>query len=74
MCFGTQQVVDRDCKDLDKYMEVYLDDKKIDLPSFESIVILNIPSWGAGVNLWELGLQGNNKIDKLKIKQTCLSI
>lgn len=58
LCFGTQQVVERECKDLDKRIEVYLDGKQVDLPSTESIVVLNIPFWGAGVKLWELGLQG----------------
>lgn len=55
LCFGTHQVVDRDCKNLDKRIEVYLDGKRIVLPSSESIVILNIPFWGGGVKLWELG-------------------
>ncbi|KAL7288695.1 hypothetical protein TKK_0017420 [Trichogramma kaykai] len=54
LCFGTHQVVERDCKDLDQNIEVYLDEKKIDLPSIESIVVLNIPSWGAGVDLWNI--------------------
>lgn len=58
LCFGTQQVVERECKDLDKNIEVYLDNKKVDLPSVEGIVILNIPSWAAGVNLWNIGLEG----------------
>ncbi|CAL1686703.1 unnamed protein product [Lasius platythorax] len=55
LCFGTQQVVERECKDLDKNLEVYLDDKKAELPSIESVVILNIPSWAAGVDLWKMG-------------------
>ncbi|XP_076247982.1 diacylglycerol kinase epsilon isoform X2 [Calliopsis andreniformis] len=58
LCFGTQQVVERECKDLDKHIEVYLDQKKIELPSVEGIVILNIPSWAAGVDLWNIGLEG----------------
>jgi len=58
LCFGTQQVVERECKDLDKSLEVYLDDKKIELPSIESVVILNIPSWAAGVDLWKMGMEG----------------
>lgn len=53
-----QQVVERECKDLNKNIELYLNDKKINLPSIESIVILNIPSWAAGVNLWNMGLEG----------------
>ncbi|RZC39409.1 diacylglycerol kinase epsilon [Asbolus verrucosus] len=32
----------------------------VELPELESIVILNIPSWGAGVNLW--GMLGNTSI------------
>lgn len=57
LCFGTQQVVERECKNLEKDIEVYLDDKKVDLPSIESVVILNIPSWAAGVNLWKMGAE-----------------
>ncbi|XP_034933931.1 diacylglycerol kinase epsilon [Chelonus insularis] len=62
LCFGTQQVVERECKDLDKRIEVYLDGKRAELPSSEGVVILNIPCWGAGVKLWELGLQGNDGV------------
>lgn len=52
LCFGTQQVVTSDCKNLEQKLELYLDGKQVDLPELESIVILNISSWGAGVNLW----------------------
>ncbi|KAF5269579.1 hypothetical protein FQR65_LT05917 [Abscondita terminalis] len=52
LCFGTQQVVAADCKNLEKRLNIYLDGVQADLPELESIVILNIPSWGAGVNLW----------------------
>ncbi|RLU26489.1 hypothetical protein DMN91_000285 [Ooceraea biroi] len=55
--YGTQQVVERECKDLDKSLEVYLDGKKAELPSIESVVILNIPSWAAGVDLWKMGME-----------------
>lgn len=41
-----------DCKDLHKYIDLYLDGKLVELPELESIVVLNIPSWGAGVDLW----------------------
>ncbi|XP_070156608.1 diacylglycerol kinase epsilon [Polyergus mexicanus] len=57
LCFGTQQVVERECKDLEKSLEIYLDDKKVELPSIESVVILNIPSWAAGVDLWKMGTE-----------------
>ncbi|XP_030758615.1 diacylglycerol kinase epsilon isoform X2 [Sitophilus oryzae] len=55
LCFGTQQVVTADCKNLEQRLDLYLDGNKIELPELESIVILNIPSWGAGVNLWSMG-------------------
>ncbi|XP_058800451.1 diacylglycerol kinase epsilon isoform X2 [Phymastichus coffea] len=58
LCFGTQQVIERECKDLNKNIEVYLDGNKMELPSIESIVVLNIPSWGAGVDLWNMNLEG----------------
>ncbi|XP_067006529.1 diacylglycerol kinase epsilon isoform X2 [Anabrus simplex] len=53
--YGTQQAVERGCRDLEQRLDLYLDDKLVDLPSIESVVILNIPSWGAGVYLWSMG-------------------
>lgn len=52
LCFGTQQVVSADCKNIERRLDIYLDGKKVELPELESVVVLNIPSWGAGVNLW----------------------
>ena len=37
-------------------LDLYLDDEKVVLPDgIEAVVVLNIPSWGAGVRPWELG-------------------
>ncbi|XP_069685226.1 diacylglycerol kinase epsilon isoform X2 [Periplaneta americana] len=55
LTYGTQQVMERGFRDLDQRLEVYLDGVKAELPSIESIVVLNIPSWGAGVHLWNMG-------------------
>lgn len=33
-------------------VEIEIDGKKIDLPTLEGIVILNIGSWGAGADAW----------------------
>ncbi len=41
-------------------MKLELDGKKINLPHLESIVVLNIPFWGGGVQPWGLG-QNNGK-------------
>ena len=32
-----------------------MDGEKVDLPNIESVVVLNIPCWGAGVRPWNLG-------------------
>lgn len=53
--YGADQVFEPSCKDLEEKVELYLDGTKVELPSVESIVILNIPSWGAGVPLWHVG-------------------
>ncbi|PSN39597.1 Diacylglycerol kinase epsilon [Blattella germanica] len=52
LTYGTQQVMERGFRDLDKRLELYLDGVLVELPCIESIVVLNIPSWGAGVPLW----------------------
>lgn len=49
--FGTQQIVQRDCEGIEKKLNLYLDNKLIDLPELQSIVFLNIDSWGAGCKL-----------------------
>uniref|UniRef100_A0AAG5DBT8 Diacylglycerol kinase n=1 Tax=Anopheles atroparvus TaxID=41427 RepID=A0AAG5DBT8_ANOAO len=54
LCFGTQQVMQQDCVELEKNLELYLDGVRIELPQLQSVVVLNIDSWGAGVKLWEM--------------------
>ncbi|KAF7282525.1 hypothetical protein GWI33_002561 [Rhynchophorus ferrugineus] len=61
-CFGTQQAVTADCKNLEQRLDLYLDGKHIPLPKLESIVVLNISSWGAGVNLWGMSEDPNKNI------------
>lgn len=56
--FGTKDVLEHECKDLDQKLELFMDDEKKTLPNIESIVILNIASWGAGVRPWTLGPGG----------------
>lgn len=52
LCFGTGQIVLPDCVGLEKKIDIFLDDEKIDLPELQAVVCLNIDSWGAGVHLW----------------------
>lgn len=52
--YGTQQIIQRDCEGLHDNLDLYIDDKLIELPDLQSIVLLNIDSWGAGCKLVEL--------------------
>lgn len=52
--YGTQQIIQRDCEGLHDNLVLYIDDKLIELPDLQSIVLLNIDSWGAGCKLVEL--------------------
>lgn len=54
LCFGTHQVLQPDCAGLEKSLELYLDGERVELPELQSVVCLNIDSWGAGVKLGEL--------------------
>jgi len=60
LTYGTQQVMERGFRDLDQRLELYLDGVRAELPSIESVVVLNIPSWGAGVHLWDMGASDEN--------------
>lgn len=55
MGFATKDVWERECKNLREKVSLWLDGTRIDLPDIEAIVVLNIPSWGAGVQPWQLG-------------------
>ena len=71
--YGTKDVLERECKNLDQILELVLDDQKIELPSIESVVILNIPNWGAGVRPWTLG-QDHKNFPKPEINDGLLEV
>ncbi|EDW58711.1 diacylglycerol kinase epsilon [Drosophila virilis] len=52
--FGTQQVMQPDCERIEQKLELHLDNRLIELPQLQSLVFLNIDSWGAGCKLCEL--------------------
>jgi len=58
--YGTKDVLERECKNLNQILELYIDDQRVKLPPIESVVILNIPCWGAGVRPWSLGSEHKN--------------
>ncbi|KAH8371257.1 hypothetical protein KR093_006752, partial [Drosophila rubida] len=52
--FGTQQVMQPDCERIEQKLILHLDNKLVELPELQSLVFLNIDSWGAGCKLCEL--------------------
>jgi diacylglycerol kinase (ATP) len=53
--YGTIDTFVKECRELTKNIQLELDDKLIDLPELESIVVLNIPFWGSGCKVWGKG-------------------
>ncbi|XP_034248421.1 diacylglycerol kinase epsilon [Thrips palmi] len=75
LLFGTQQVMERGCRNLEERVELFMDGKRVELPEIESIVILNIPSWGAGCRLWDMldsGEVGEQSISDGKLEVLAL--
>lgn len=57
LTFGTKDFLEgRKCSNLNERIILEMDGVIVDLPEVESIVVLNIPSWGAGADLWNLSL------------------
>ncbi|KAH0629227.1 hypothetical protein JD844_011148 [Phrynosoma platyrhinos] len=54
--YGTKDCLVQECKDLNKKIELELDGERIDLPSLEGIIVLNISYWGGGCRLHDDGL------------------
>ena len=55
--YGSRDVIEAQCKNLDRRIELELDGVKIELPQLEGVVILNINSWCGGCQIWT----NNNK-------------
>jgi diacylglycerol kinase (ATP) len=49
--YGSHQVISQDCEGLNENLTVFMDDVKQELPKLQSLVTLNIGSWGSGVYL-----------------------
>ncbi|KAM3725610.1 Diacylglycerol kinase epsilon [Dirofilaria immitis] len=50
--FGTKDVLEHACANLDRKIELTVDGIVIPLPPIEGLIVLNIPFWGAGVRPW----------------------
>ncbi|KAA0188258.1 hypothetical protein HAZT_HAZT007986 [Hyalella azteca] len=56
--YGTKDVLEHSCERLEKKLVVRMDGNLVPLPPLEALVVLNIPSWGAGVRPWGMGAGG----------------
>ena len=54
-------------------LDLYMDGEKVELPDIESVVVLNIPCWGAGVRPWSLG-QGHENFPPPSMSDTKLEV
>jgi len=59
--FGTKDILERRCHQLNEKITLEMDGVIKELPQLESIVILNIPSWAGGANIWNLGSGRDNR-------------
>ncbi|KAK3091123.1 hypothetical protein FSP39_017271 [Pinctada imbricata] len=50
--YGTKDVLENECKHLNKKIKVELDGVPLTLPEIEGFVVLNISSWGGGCQPW----------------------
>lgn len=66
LCYGTQQIVAAEHRNLEQRLDLFLDDKKIEMPPVEGLVVVNIPSWGAGVDLWSKSIRASEIENLLK--------
>lgn len=60
--YGTIDTFLKECRHLTENVQVELDGTKVELPHLESIVVLNIPYWGGGVQPWNIG---NNELSDI---------
>ena len=74
--YGTKDVLERQCQNLNHKIALYMDKQLVSLPDIEAVVVLNIPTWGAGVKPWELGSGGQDRaspsISDAKLEVFCV--
>ncbi|CAG5107360.1 Similar to Dgkq: Diacylglycerol kinase theta (Rattus norvegicus) [Cotesia congregata] len=49
---GVKKMLDKTCRDMQRKIRLEVDNKVIDLPPLEGMIILNIQSWGSGAKPW----------------------
>ncbi|XP_039754392.1 diacylglycerol kinase epsilon isoform X2 [Pararge aegeria] len=67
---------DGGCGGLEKRLRVQVGSRTIQLPPLQALIALNIPSWGAGVDLWSMGSEdevGDQYMDDGKLEVVGIS-
>lgn len=62
--YGTKDVLERKCSQLNEKISLEIDGKTQKLPQLESILLLNIPSWGGGADIWSINRCSDPQIQK----------
>ena len=50
--FSANELLKQSHKKLNKKIRLFCDDKEINLPDLQGVLVLNIPSYAAGINFW----------------------
>jgi diacylglycerol kinase (ATP) len=50
--FSAKELLKQSHKKLNKKIRLFCDDKEINLPDLQGVLVLNIPSYAAGINFW----------------------
>lgn len=72
--YGTKDLLEHKCSQLEQKIHLELDGVKQDLPELESIVILNIPSWGGGKDIWSIGKNSESSLPDQKIDDQLIEV
>lgn len=62
---GAQAAFSASCANLHKKVQLFVDDKPVQLPNVEAVAVLNIPSMYGGSNLW--GTQNSRRFENQHI-------
>ncbi|TRY91095.1 hypothetical protein DNTS_020395 [Danionella cerebrum] len=59
-------------RNLHKDLKLQVDNQQVELPSIEGLILLNIPSWGSGADLW--GSDSDSRFEKPRMDDGMLEV
>lgn len=72
--YGTKDILERKCNQLEGKIHLELDGIVQDLPELESIVLLNISSWGGGKDIWSIGRNAESTFPEQSIDDQLIEV